>query len=65
METYVNAKAKARLETLTSEMQIIHAANTLYWRSAEEATLQARAMHEFRKDRLEKLRNELAGLKGT
>jgi hypothetical protein len=60
MEPHANAKAK--IEALTFEMQAIHSANTLYWRSPEEATLQARALHESRKDRLEKIRNELVQL---
>jgi hypothetical protein len=53
---------KARIAALTSEMHAIHSANTLYWRSPDAATLQARAEHEFRKERLEKIRNELAQL---
>jgi len=56
---------KARMAILTSEMETIHSANTLYWRLPDEATFQARALHEFRKARLEEIRNELAQLQRT
>ncbi len=55
-----DASIKARIAVLTSEMDTIHSANTLYWRSPYEAALHVRFAHECRKDRLEEIRRELA-----
>jgi hypothetical protein len=40
-----------------SEINAIHTANSLFWRLGQNATLQARAEHERRRDRLDELRS--------
>jgi hypothetical protein len=52
-----------RIAALREEMDAIHAANRLYWQAGEEHTLAERAEYQFRQDRLDKIRSELAQLR--
>jgi hypothetical protein len=54
----------ARIAALQKEMDAIHHANSLYWKHSEP-TLAARAEYQFRQDRLEEIRAELAKLPAT
>ena len=56
--------ADGQIAALTSEMDAIHFANELYWQHSEP-TLAARAEYHLRKDRLEKIRAELAQLRSA
>ncbi len=53
----------ARIGILSSEMDAIHFANSLYWKQVQTQNLAAKARYEFRKERLEKIRIELAELR--
>ncbi len=53
---------QTNIETLVSEMNSIHSANSLYWELGEAVTLEARAEHQRRRDRLEELRSALEKL---
>ena len=53
---------QTNIETLVSEMNSIHSANSLYWELGEAVTLEARAEHQRRRDRLEELRAALEKL---
>ena len=61
---------QANIAALVSEMNSLHSANSLYWEVGEAVTLEARAEHQRRRDRLEDLRVALekrqksAGRKG-
>jgi hypothetical protein len=50
---------------LTSEIDAIHSANSLYWGQGESATHEARAEYCHRLDRLEEIRKELAQLRSA
>jgi len=53
----------ARIGILNEEMDAIHFANSLYWKQGHSQNLAAKAQYEFRKERLEKIRIELAELR--
>ncbi len=53
---------QANIAALVSEMNSIHSANSLYWELGEAVTLEARAEHQRRRDRLEELRAALEKL---
>ena len=58
------AKTGAKITFLNQEMDEIHHANTLYWKQKEGHTKAAKAQYQWRQDRLEKIREELAQLRG-
>ncbi|MFY9951302.1 MAG: hypothetical protein WAK27_21555 [Candidatus Sulfotelmatobacter sp.] len=53
---------QTNIAALVSEMNSIHAANSVYWELGEAVTLEARAEHQRRRDRLEELRSVLEKL---
>jgi hypothetical protein len=53
----------SRIAVLNEEMDAIHCANSLYWNAGQTCTLAARAEYQFRKERLENIRIELAHLR--
>jgi hypothetical protein len=53
---------RANIAALVSEMNSIHSANSLYWELGESVTLEARAEHQRRRERLEKVRAALEKL---
>ncbi|MGA9510917.1 MAG: hypothetical protein WBV55_20010 [Candidatus Sulfotelmatobacter sp.] len=53
---------QTNIAALVSEMNSIHSANSLYWELGEAVTLEARAEHQRRRDRLEELRAALEKL---
>jgi hypothetical protein len=55
-------KMTARMTTLNEETHAIHRANSLYWKQGQSQTVAAKAQYQFRQDRLEKIRAELAQL---
>ncbi len=58
-----SAKTKARIAVLNDEMDAIHYANSLYWKLGEFKTLAAKSEYQFRNERLEKIRTEIARLR--
>ena len=56
-------KTAARIAFLSEEMDGIHRANTLYWKQGNSQTVSARAAYNFRNERLERIRSELAQLR--
>lgn len=56
-----DTQKKARIAALEKEIVSIHLVNRLYWERADAATSDARAAYYCRLDRLEEIRNELAG----
>jgi hypothetical protein len=56
-------KMTARITTLDEEMDVIHRANSLYWKQGQSQTVAAKAQYQLRQDRLEKIRAELAQLR--
>jgi hypothetical protein len=48
---------QSKIAGVISEINAIHTANSLFWRLGQNATLQARAEHERRRDRLDELRS--------
>jgi hypothetical protein len=57
-----DGKIQQRLAALHEEMDELHAANSLYWQKGKDATRVERAEQEFRQERLEKIRTEIAEL---
>jgi hypothetical protein len=55
----------SKVAALREEMNAIHFANAQYWERGDAATLEERAEHERRKDRLEEIRRELAELQAS
>ncbi len=53
---------KSKIANLGAEMDAIHCANGLYWRQGGSQTLAAKGDYQFRQERLEKIRAELAQL---
>jgi len=53
----------ATVKILTSEIDTIHLANSLYWKRGTAVTLEARTQYQRRLDRLEAIRNELNQLR--
>jgi hypothetical protein len=53
---------QTNIAALVSEMNSIHSANSLYWELGEAVTLEARAGHQRRRDRLEELRAAIENL---
>ena len=51
------------LAVLTSEMDSIHFANSLFWAGGESVTIEARAEYQRRQERLEQIRVELVQLR--
>ena len=60
----LDAKAKTRIAFLNEEMDAIHYANSLYWKQ-NSPTPAAKAEYQFRNERLDKVRAELAELRST
>jgi len=58
----LDGTTKARTASLNQEMDAIHRANSLYWKQGKSQTLAAKAEYEFRNERLEQIRAELAKL---
>jgi hypothetical protein len=58
------ARRAARIAALNSEMDELHYANQLYWNRGKNHSKEATAQHEWRQERLEKVREELAQLRG-
>lgn len=56
--------AKEKIALLNEEVHSLHAANTVYWRETTQ-TLAAKALYQFRQDRLEEIRSELAQLRAS
>ena len=50
----------SRLAILNEEMNAIYYADSLYWRQGNSQSKAARADYQFRKERLEEIRRELA-----
>jgi len=59
------AKTKAKIAFLNAEMDAIHHANSLYWKRGKSQTHTARAKYQFRNERLEQIREELARLRSS
>jgi len=59
----LDAKTKMKIGLLNEEMDQIHQANNLYWKQGNSQTLAAKAEYEFRNERLERIRAELALLR--
>jgi hypothetical protein len=53
---------RARLAALTEEIDAIHFANSLFWRHREAHTRAAIAEYQWRQERLNQIRGELARL---
>jgi hypothetical protein len=54
------ARKKSVVATLSQEIDAIHVANLLYWKSAShELGREARIEYEYRRQRLEEIRREL------
>jgi hypothetical protein len=66
-ERSTDSEITTRIEiaVLTSEIDAIHSANSLYWGQGESATHEARAEYCHRLDRLEEIRKELAQLRSA
>jgi hypothetical protein len=60
-----DGKKGSRIAILNEEMDAIHNANSLYWKQGQSQTLADRAQYEFRQERLEKIRKELAELRSS
>ena len=58
------AKTKAKITFLNLEMDELHAATRPYWEKGTEPSKEERAKHQWRQDRLERIRKELAQLRG-
>jgi hypothetical protein len=58
-----DASTKARIASLSKEMDEIHNANRLYWAQGESQSLAAKAEYESRNERLEQIRAELDQLR--
>jgi hypothetical protein len=58
----LDASTKARIASLSKEMDEIHHANRLYWKQGESQSLAAKAEYESRNERLEQIRAALAQL---
>ncbi|MGA8270111.1 MAG: hypothetical protein WB919_01050 [Candidatus Sulfotelmatobacter sp.] len=50
---------KVKISILNTEMDNLHFANGVYWKRGIAGTLEARAEHKRRQDRLEEVRAEL------
>ena len=59
------APNKARIATLSREMDAIHTANELHWRRGDAATSEERAEYHKGLERLEQIRLELAHLRNV
>ena len=59
----LQAKAKTRIAFLNVEMDELHRANGLYWKQGQSQSLAEKSKYEFRNERLEEIRNELARLR--
>jgi hypothetical protein len=57
------ARINGRIAALNQEMDEIHYANSLYWNHGLQHTKEANAQYQFRQERLEKIRTELAQLR--
>jgi hypothetical protein len=54
--------AKIKIAVLLSEMDAIHIANSQYWKHGDAVTLEARAEHQQRRNRLDEIRADLENL---
>jgi hypothetical protein len=54
---------KARVASLSAEMDAIYLADKLYWMQGDQNDLSARASYQRRLERLEEIRSELARLR--
>lgn len=59
----LDSRTKVKIAFLNEEMDKIHAANGVYWKQGKSQSATARAEYEFRNERLEKIRAELAYLR--
>jgi hypothetical protein len=59
-----DSKTKARIAFLNQEMDELHVANGTFWKQGKSQPPTARAEYEFRNERLEKIRAELALIRG-
>lgn len=59
----LDAGTKARIKSLSEEMDEIHNANREYWKQGESQTLAAKTEYALRNERLERIRAELAQLR--
>jgi hypothetical protein len=59
-----DAKTNLRIAALNEEMDTLHYANSLYWRQGQYHNSDAKALYQFRQDRLDQIRSELAQLDG-
>jgi hypothetical protein len=57
--------AKVKIAALTSEIDAIHRANSLYWAQGEAATFGARTQYHRRLERLEAIRSKLVQLRAA
>lgn len=57
------AQTNAKIFVLNAEMDEIHYANSLYWNQGNIHSKAAKAEYEWRQERLEKIRAELALLR--
>ena len=53
---------KIKIAVLLSEMDAIHSANSRYWQHGDAGTLEARAEHQRRQNRLDEIRTDLEKL---
>ena len=60
-----DTRTTARIAALSEEMDAIHFANTLYWKRGPLQTLAAKTEYQFRNERLESIRAELAQLRSN
>jgi hypothetical protein len=60
-----DVKKSSRIAVLNEEMDDIHFANVLYWKQGHSQTVAAKAEYQFRQNRLEKIRAELARLRSS
>jgi hypothetical protein len=54
---------EAKIAALEEEMELIHAADALYWRQGTSQTSEALVEYQRRQVRLREIRRELAGLR--
>jgi hypothetical protein len=59
----LDAKKKPRMAALNEEMDVIHSANQSYWNQGQSHSARSKAHYQFRQERLEEIRKELAQLR--
>jgi hypothetical protein len=58
----LDLSVKAKVDALSTELEIIYFINCLYWRKGEATSTVARGEYERRNQRLNEIRTELAQL---